>query len=1158
MKASKRIGQVLTKVGVVVALCTGSSQAGTFDINFDDLSNPVFNDIVISGSGELRATGGNGDPTTSGYLKVTDNVNSQRGTLIFPDLEAGQVVGAFRIEADLRVGGGTDRPADGFSFNFVRSSGNLVDPVLSGGAFAGTRDIGGSEDNLPEEGTQTGIAIGFDEWTSGGTDVEGISVRVDGVMVAQEAFPTRNGDVTDDTSLQTGPSGAFLEVDDSVTAEFDVTSLGWARLVIDKDEANRLIITYKGREVYNDVLGSYLPHAGQLVFAGRTGGANAMHHIDNILIQTTAATEATLSSLSGNGFGFIAELTDTVDSIIDETQPITVTLDGNPVTVGVSKTGPVTTLTYSTMPPALLAAGDHEIVVDAKDTGGNDFSKTATLVIAPYFLLDPAWAAGPGVVDTGTTGFLARMHQIGVGRGPGDANSILNAERQLADQFIDDLTGAPQENLVETTLAPLPVSGTTWLVDQINFNQDSPTGIGNIAGDLPIPGIPGTTGSTDNIAAEFTAWLDLQPGAYTLIVNSDDGFTASFGDQPLDYFARQEAGSFNGGRGAADSPFDIVVSDAGLYPFRLSWWEGGGGANVEFVMLDSAGQKILVNDGTPESIVAYPNATATEPYVRWVSPFPDATGISADTSVVAQLVDGTVTVNEGTVAMTRNGDPVSLTFETINGVRYATAASTEILPPLSVQNIVLSFDDSDGGSHTRNWSFTVADYQTLDAGLAMPLGSLSASGHLAQIYQVDPAFDLGLSGATLNTNEVTEDILAGLYGPNIIGPEEFPAPGVEVVGPAGLFNMTAVINLSEDGSDQGSFTIDDLFPGIPGGTDNFTAEFLSWYEFTEAGYYTLAVNSDDNFRMMEGHGPGTVTLTVNAPAGEAGQVLSIPSVAGADLAGIGAPLPVPGITSDLVVADPILADTPLNNAAEVAGKIVLIKRGAVSFSQKVLAAQDAGAIGVIVGNGDANITELPILMGGDATGITIPAVMVSTNDGDRLAAAAGVNVTLAGESAKILGQFGNGRGPADTTFGVSVPAPGLYPIRTIFKEGGGGSAVEIFSVNAAGTKILINDEFEPNAIRAFRPEVVVPTRIVVSNLSRENASGNLSLEFLSNDGSGYVVEASTDLQDWVNVTMVTASAAQTTVPMTLTEVIAAFPPEAEINPDQIFFRVSEQ
>jgi hypothetical protein len=57
----------------------------------------------------------------------------------------------------------------------------------------------------------------------------------------------------------------------------------------------------------------------------------------------------------------------------------------------------------------------------------------------------------------------------------------------------------------------------------------------------------------------------------------------------------------NVGRGSSGSFFDgtlatFYVQEAGLYPFRLLWMEGGGGANVEWYTINAGGQAALLND----------------------------------------------------------------------------------------------------------------------------------------------------------------------------------------------------------------------------------------------------------------------------------------------------------------------------------------------------------------------------------------------------------------------------------------------------------------------------------------------------------------------------------------------------------------------------------
>lgn len=70
---------------------------------------------------------------------------------------------------------------------------------------------------------------------------------------------------------------------------------------------------------------------------------------------------------------------------------------------------------------------------------------------------------------------------------------------------------------------------------------------------------------------------------------------------------------------------------------------------------------------------------------------------------------------------------------------------------------------------------------------------------------------------------------------------------------------------------------------------------------------------------------------------------------------------------------------PLINREEVAGKIALIDRGACSFTQKSLNAQNAGAIGVIIVN---NTEEDGVVTpGGSSSAINIPVVGISQADG---------------------------------------------------------------------------------------------------------------------------------------------------------------------------------
>jgi hypothetical protein len=105
-------------------------------------------------------------------------------------------------------------------------------------------------------------------------------------------------------------------------------------------------------------------------------------------------------------------------------------------------------------------------------------------------------------------------------------------------------------------------------------------------------------------------------------------------------------------------------------------------------------------------------------------------------------------------------------------------------------------------------------------------------------------------------------------------------------------------------------------------------------------------------------------------------------------------------------------------ATSITGKIALINRGTCNFTVKVHAAQDAGAIGVIVVN---NVPDAPIIMGGgpDFT-ITVPAVMISQADGATLASklASNLNVTLNG-APRLDGDLDAGVMCHEFTHGIS-------------------------------------------------------------------------------------------------------------------------------------------
>ncbi|TSJ46695.1 T9SS-dependent M36 family metallopeptidase [Fluviicola chungangensis] len=118
-------------------------------------------------------------------------------------------------------------------------------------------------------------------------------------------------------------------------------------------------------------------------------------------------------------------------------------------------------------------------------------------------------------------------------------------------------------------------------------------------------------------------------------------------------------------------------------------------------------------------------------------------------------------------------------------------------------------------------------------------------------------------------------------------------------------------------------------------------------------------------------------LTINSPAIISGSY-------SCSTAGFGPPVPNIPITEDMVLVIDDGTDTTdacglITNGAALAGKIALVRRGSCTFSEKVIACQNFGALAVIVMNNTGTSTQA---MGGGTGAETIPAIMVSKPNGD--------------------------------------------------------------------------------------------------------------------------------------------------------------------------------
>ncbi|NNC94128.1 MAG: metalloprotease, partial [Chitinophagales bacterium] len=185
------------------------------------------------------------------------------------------------------------------------------------------------------------------------------------------------------------------------------------------------------------------------------------------------------------------------------------------------------------------------------------------------------------------------------------------------------------------------------------------------------------------------------------------------------------------------------------------------------------------------------------------------------------------------------------------------------------------------------------------------------------------------------------------------------------------------------------------------GNDYVNADAQDGSGTNNANFATPPDGNNPRMQMFIWTGGGASNLLhVISPA-------SIEGAYGAVVSSFGPAVGSTPITAKLVAAidlapDSLNACDGITNGSGLVGTIALIRRGDCQFTFKVQAAQDEGAIAVIIAN---NVPGAPFSMGGISSTITIPSVMISQADGNtlynELFSGSIVNVTLVDSSANF-------------------------------------------------------------------------------------------------------------------------------------------------------------
>ncbi len=443
------------------------------------------------------------------------------------------------------------------------------------------------------------------------------------------------------------------------------------------------------------------------------------------------------SSFNHSPAGFTFTISDDLTAL--DPNSLQVQLNGANVTVSSSKTGSITTVSYTA--PLLFPAGvTNTVTIQYADNAqpAHQGSATFSFAEAGYTVLPPEAALPASAVDTTQTGFLYRVHQIDSTTYNVLAANVAHAEAQLAGLLTDPVSGSPYPNIATAGTQP---DGSYVINGVINFSFDltAEQGAFTTANKYPDSALRGITGqNSDNMAGEIIGYLDLKAGFYTFAVNATDGFRLTVAANPYDALGTT-LGLFDYRAITTETQFGVAVQQAGIYPVRLLWYRmtGGSSAGLEFYTVNADGTKTLVNDSSNANAVKayWKRIAGYGPFVNYAgpsafaSPFLDSSDVGF-TNVIVKISDGTSTKVDATkVTLMVDGTTISnATVNAASGITTVSYVPAGLQLPRMVHAAQLSYKDQGGASYSSSWNFHLLrnyvlpsplyseDFESTDAG----------------------------------------------------------------------------------------------------------------------------------------------------------------------------------------------------------------------------------------------------------------------------------------------------------------------------------------------------------------------------------------------------------------------------------------------------------
>lgn len=330
----------------------------------------------------------------------------------------------------------------------------------------------------------------------------------------------------------------------------------------------------------------------------------------------------------------------------------------------VSRSGP--TVTAAADLPGMLEAGKvYSARVTYEDSDGTPYDRPWQFTVYDYPTIPASWALGGSPGDPNMNIDVYQTDAVADGIPAPALNSLATTEQWWARGF--PVGGpSPWENQMQEWWPQFTggIATVNWVgnLDEFppgdvdatpadgpdNFNSARPTA--NPQANDPLPGIPGYSLSYEYYVVEVSTYLQLSAGLHRMGVNSDDGFRVSVAPGQPEVFGLT-LGLFDAGRGAADTLFYFNVEQAGLYAFRLLYWQGTGGGSCEWFTEDlTTGERTLVN-GTGSPVQAYRSSTGNRAHVTSLLPANGFQAAEPSGPVTIQIEDDTTQVEDGSVQL---------------------------------------------------------------------------------------------------------------------------------------------------------------------------------------------------------------------------------------------------------------------------------------------------------------------------------------------------------------------------------------------------------------------------------------------------------------------------------------------------------------------------